>query len=88
MEASAATTIHAMQEQSLNTTTSATQFQERGDPGIGRTLLQRLQDALKRRFGSEILRTSSSNVKAAGNNKIVQRREETPSVLLQDDAMV
>jgi hypothetical protein len=56
---------------------------------MGRTPLQRLQDAFRRRFGSEILRTSSSNVEAAASCRTFQRQEEAAAlVLLQDDALV
>ena len=52
-----------------------------------RTPLQSLHDAIKRRFGSEILRTSSSNPEGAGGNMTIQRREEA-ALLLQEDALV
>ena len=55
---------------------------------MGRTPLQRLQDALRRRFGSEILRTSSSRPGTTSGSGSVQRGEEATVLLLQDNALV
>ena len=73
-EASATATWQTVHAHSINTTTSAEQSRERGEPEMGRTPLHRLQDALRRRFGSENLRTSTSRAETTGGGANGQRR--------------
>ena len=67
-EASTLATWQTAQAHSINTTTSAKQSRDRREPQMGRTPLQRLQDELRRRFGSEISRTSTSMAETAGGS--------------------
>jgi hypothetical protein len=55
------TPAQAAKEHRISTTTSVGQGQDRGTAEVARTPLQTLQDALKKRFGSDILKTTSSS---------------------------
>ena len=87
-ETSTAAPAQTAQEHTINTTTSVEQSRERGTSEMGRTPLRRLQDTLRRRFGSEILRNSSSRPGTTAGSGSDQRREEAVVILLQDSALV
>ena len=78
-----ATTLatHATRTVTPTSTTSSAASLERGEPRIERTPLQRLQDALMRRFGCDILWTSTANAEAAGGIRDAQHSKETTMVL-------
>jgi hypothetical protein len=87
-ETPTAAPAHTVQEHTVNTTASGEQRQETGASEMARTPLQRVQDALKRRFGREILRTSTSRPRTAACSGGDQRGEEEAVVLLQNNALV
>ena len=63
------------------TSTTSTPNQEREELRAARTPLQRLQGALRRRFGSDILMRSAANSEATGSNSEAHRLQETAMVL-------
>ena len=77
MESSTPTTTQAAQDHPSITTTPAPASQERGEPRTGRTPLHRLHDALRRRFGNEIMRNSEANAETVRGSKNMQRQKET-----------
>jgi hypothetical protein len=87
LEPSATSTARSAHAHASNIATPAAQSRERGELEMGRTPLQGLQDALKRRFGSETLRTSSSNAETTGVGRNVQRRQEAAVLLLRENVL-
>jgi hypothetical protein len=75
-EEATATTAHATRPETTTVTAPTLTSQERGEPMMGRTPLQRLHETLGRKFGYGILRTPASNAKTIGGSRDVHRLGE------------
>jgi len=75
-----ALTQRATRSEPSTTTAPPTASQKRGEPRMERTPLQRLQDALMRKFGHDIPRTTAANAEAPRGTRDAQRLDERSMV--------
>jgi len=77
METAAPQEQQAQQERTTATSTTSRRHRDLEESRAWRTPLQRLQDTLRRKFGSEIIRTSTTNAKETEGRVEAQRHQGT-----------